>query len=43
MQAILRHAEEAENDPKFFTIYKQTQPKPIFAEVSDDEEEGKDK
>lgn len=43
-EAILRHANTAESDPHFFGhAYATTQPKAIFAEASDDEEEGKGK
>lgn len=37
--AFLRHAEEAEQNPVWFGVYKQTQPKPIFAEAEDNGEE----
>eukprot|EP00873_Tetraselmis_striata_P012673 jgi/Tetstr1/432937/TSEL_022277.t1 len=39
-EALLRHATAAESDPHFFgSAYADTQPKIIFAEVSDDEKE----
>uniref|UniRef100_A0A061QZ94 Wd repeat-containing protein 70-like n=1 Tax=Tetraselmis sp. GSL018 TaxID=582737 RepID=A0A061QZ94_9CHLO len=38
-ESILRHAGEAETEPRIFgSAYGETQPKPIFADVSDDEE-----
>eukprot|EP00192_Tetraselmis_astigmatica_P008785 CAMPEP_0117652634 /NCGR_PEP_ID=MMETSP0804-20121206/2736_1 /TAXON_ID=1074897 /ORGANISM="Tetraselmis astigmatica, Strain CCMP880" /LENGTH=689 /DNA_ID=CAMNT_0005458703 /DNA_START=115 /DNA_END=2184 /DNA_ORIENTATION=- len=42
-ESILRHASEADKDPKFFgSAYAETQPEPIYAEASDDEDkEGK--
>ncbi|XP_068430214.1 WD repeat-containing protein 70 [Clinocottus analis] len=39
-QAILRHAKEASDNPYWVApAYKQTQPVPVFAEESDDDEE----
>ncbi|EFW23095.1 hypothetical protein D8B26_006620 [Coccidioides posadasii str. Silveira] len=40
-EALLKYAEKAEKDPIFTSAWKHTQPKPIFAELSDDEEEEK--
>ncbi|EEP79443.1 26S protease regulatory subunit 4 [Uncinocarpus reesii 1704] len=37
--ALLKYAEKAEKEPLFTNAWKHTQPKPIFAELSDDEEE----
>ena len=38
-EALLKYAEKAEKDPVFTAAWKHTQPKPIFRELSDDEEE----
>jgi 26S proteasome regulatory subunit T2 len=38
--ALLKYAEKAEKDPLFTNAWKRTQPKTIYAEVSDDEDEG---
>lgn len=38
-EALLKYAEKAEKDPVFTAAWKHTQPKPIFREISDDEEE----
>ena len=39
-EALLKYAEKAEKDPMFTNAWKHTQPKTIYAELSDDEEEG---
>ncbi|KAI5294232.1 hypothetical protein KEM52_004423 [Ascosphaera acerosa] len=36
-EALLKYAESAEKDPIFTKVYGQTQPKPVFAELSDEE------
>lgn len=42
--SILRHAEEAERNPIYITkAYEKTQPKPIFQQTSDDDEDGEPK
>ncbi|EME82320.1 uncharacterized protein MYCFIDRAFT_82254 [Pseudocercospora fijiensis CIRAD86] len=38
-EALLKYAEKAEKDPLFTNAWKTTQPKTIYAEVSDDEED----
>ena len=38
-EALLKYAEKAKNDPLFTNAWKDTQPKTIYAELSDDEEE----
>ncbi|KAJ9302797.1 hypothetical protein DTO271G3_171 [Paecilomyces variotii] len=38
-EALLKYAEKAEKDPLFTKAWKETQPKPIFAELSDEEEQ----
>ncbi|GIK00413.1 hypothetical protein Aspvir_004436 [Aspergillus viridinutans] len=38
-EALLKYAEKAEKDPIFTKAWKETQPVPIFRELSDDEEE----
>lgn len=38
-EALLKYAEKAEKDPMFTNAWKQTQPKTIYAEISDNEEE----
>lgn len=38
-EALLKYAEKAEKDPIFTTAWKDTQPKSIYADVSDEEEE----
>ncbi|WEW56524.1 hypothetical protein PRK78_001970 [Emydomyces testavorans] len=38
-EALLKYAEKAEKEPLFTSAWKQTQPKPIFAELSDEEGE----
>ncbi|KAJ5743052.1 hypothetical protein N7533_010154 [Penicillium manginii] len=42
-EALLKYADKAEKDPIFTKAYKETQPKAIYAELSDDEEEGPEK
>ncbi|KFY11035.1 hypothetical protein V492_04715 [Pseudogymnoascus sp. VKM F-4246] len=42
-EALLKYAELAEKDPLFTNAWKQTQPKTMYAELSDEEEEGPDK
>ena len=42
-EALLKYAEKAENDAIFTNAWKRTQPKTIYAEVSDEEDEGPDK
>ena len=41
-EALLKYAEKADKDPVFTSAWKKTQPKPIYADISD-EEEGPDK
>ena len=42
-EALLKYADKAEREPLFTAAWKHTQPKPIFAELSDeDEDETKD-
>ncbi|KAF2484545.1 WD repeat protein [Neohortaea acidophila] len=38
-EALLKYADKAKNDPLFTNAWKETQPKTIYAELSDDEEE----
>ncbi|MCJ1479734.1 hypothetical protein MMC13_008420 [Lambiella insularis] len=38
-EALLKYAEKAEKDPMFTNAWKHTQPKTIYAELSDDEDE----
>ena len=38
-EALLKYAEKAEKDPLFTNAWKQTQPKTLYAEVSDNEED----
>ncbi|OAT08163.1 hypothetical protein, variant 2 [Blastomyces gilchristii SLH14081] len=38
--ALLKYAEQAEKEPVFTKVWKQTQPNPIFAELSEEEAEG---
>ena len=38
-EALLKYAEKAEKDPMFTNAWKYTQPKTIYAEISDDDEE----
>ncbi|KAF7716470.1 WD40 repeat-containing protein [Penicillium ucsense] len=42
-EALLKYAEKAEKDPIFTHVYKETQPKAIYAELSDEEEPGPEK
>ena len=43
-EALLKYAEKAEKDPVFTNAWKQTQPKTLYAEISDNEEDqGPDK
>ena len=42
-EALLKYAEKAEKDPMFTNAWKETQPKTIYAELSDDENDGPDK
>lgn len=42
-EALLKYAEKAEKDPMFTNAWKHTQPKTIYAELSDDDEEGPEK
>jgi hypothetical protein len=41
--ALLQYADKAEKDPLFTNAWKETQPKTLYADVSDDEEEEPDK
>ncbi|CAK4033100.1 WD repeat-containing [Lecanosticta acicola] len=41
-EALLKYADKADKDPMFTNAWKTTQPKTIYAEVSDDEEEGEE-
>lgn len=38
-EALLKYAEKAGKDPMFTNAWKYTQPKTIYAEISDDDEE----
>ena len=42
-EALLKYQDKAKNDPMFTNAWAATQPKTIYQEVSDDEEEGPDK
>ncbi len=42
-EALMKYAEKAEKDPMFTNAWKHTQPKTLYAELSDDEEDGPDK
>ncbi|KAH8894987.1 WD repeat protein [Thozetella sp. PMI_491] len=42
-EALLKYAEVAKNDPMFTKAWKDTQPVTQYAELSDDEEDGRDK
>lgn len=42
-EALLKYADKAKNDPMFTNAWAETQPKTIYADLSDDEEEGPDK
>ncbi|KAK2786421.1 hypothetical protein FQN51_003608 [Onygenales sp. PD_10] len=39
-EALFKYAEQAEKNPIFTSVWKETQPKPIFAELSEEEDEG---
>ncbi|KAL8930897.1 MAG: hypothetical protein Q9211_007193, partial [Gyalolechia sp. 1 TL-2023] len=38
-EALLKYAEKAEREPMFTGAWRKTQPKTIYADISDDEEE----
>ena len=38
-EALLKYADKAEKDPMFTNAWKATQPKTLYADVSDDEED----
>ncbi|KAH0159266.1 WD40 repeat-like protein, partial [Aureobasidium melanogenum] len=42
-EALLKYADKAKNDPMFTNAWADTQPKTIYAELSDEEEDGPDK
>ncbi|EXJ79684.1 hypothetical protein A1O3_07965 [Capronia epimyces CBS 606.96] len=42
-EALLKYAEKAEKDPLFTRVWNKTQPKTIYADLSDEEEGGPDK
>jgi hypothetical protein len=42
-EALLRYADKAEKDPLFTNAWKETQPKTIYADLSDEEEEEPEK
>lgn len=42
-EALLKYADKAKNDPLFTNAWAETQPKTIYADLSDDEEDGPDK
>lgn len=42
-EALLKYAEKAEKEPIFTRAWQKTQPKPIFAEISDEEDQGPEK
>lgn len=42
-EALFKYAEKAEKDPMFTNAWKETQPKTIYAEISDDEADGPDR
>lgn len=42
-EALLKYAEKAQKDPLFTNAWKETQPKTIYRELSDDEEDAPDK
>ena len=42
-EALLKYAEKAEKDPMFTNAWRKTQPTTIYANISDDEDEGPDK
>lgn len=39
-EALLKYAERAEQDPQWTAAWRANQPKPVFADVEEDEEEG---
>lgn len=42
-EALLKYADKAEKDPVFTKAWKETQPKTIYSEMSDEEEQGPEK
>ncbi|KAL9609785.1 MAG: hypothetical protein Q9167_005463 [Letrouitia subvulpina] len=42
-EALLKYAEKAEKDPLFTNAWKKTQPKTLYADVSDEEDNGPEK
>lgn len=38
-EALLKYADKAKNDPLFTNAWKTTQPKTIYAELSDDDDD----
>ncbi|RJE19316.1 WD repeat protein [Aspergillus sclerotialis] len=42
-EALLKYAEKAEKDPMFTNAWKETQPKTIYADISDEEDQGPEK
>ena len=38
-EALLKYAEKAEKDPMFTNAWKETQPKTLYADISDNEED----
>lgn len=38
-EALLKYAEKAEKDPRWTSVYAETQPKTIFADSPDDEQD----
>ena len=42
-EALLKYAEKAEKDPMFTKAWAKTQPKTIYGEISDEEEEEPEK
>lgn len=38
-EALLKYADKAENDPMFTSVWQKNQPKTIYADVEDEEEE----
>ena len=41
-EALLKYADKAKSDPQFTNAWKHTQPKTIYAELSEEEEEGEE-
>ena len=41
-EALLKYAEKAKDDPMFTKAWSKTQPKTVYRELSDDEDEGPD-